>query len=113
MNELSVNLGASEKAAVESAAGAEAIVDCVFRAILERRLPPAAKLSEKVLCEAFQTSRSTVRRALLVLAERIRSWPINFYATLASAARVACKRPPSPRTRSASGRFRAAETAAS
>jgi hypothetical protein len=46
MNELFVNLGASEKAAVESAAGAEAIVDCVFRAILERRLPPAAKLSE-------------------------------------------------------------------
>jgi DNA-binding GntR family transcriptional regulator len=70
MNELSVNLGASEKAAVESAAGAEAIVDCVFRVILERRLPPAAKLSERVLCEVFRTSRSTVRRALLVLAER-------------------------------------------
>jgi DNA-binding GntR family transcriptional regulator len=70
MNELSVNFGASEKATVESAAGAEAIVDCVFRAILERRLPPAAKLSERVLCEVFRTSRSTVRRALLVLAER-------------------------------------------
>ena len=50
MNELSADLGASEKAAVESAAGAEAIVDRVFRAILERRLPPAAKLSERVLC---------------------------------------------------------------
>jgi hypothetical protein len=70
MNERSVNFGASEKAAVESAAGAEAIVDCVFRAILECRLPPAAKLSERVLCEVFRTSRSTVRRALLVLAER-------------------------------------------
>jgi DNA-binding GntR family transcriptional regulator len=70
MNELSVNLGASEGVAVEPASGAEAIVDCVFRAILERRLPPAAKLSERVLCEVFRTSRSTVRRALLVLAER-------------------------------------------
>ena len=89
MNELSVNFGASEKAAVESAAGAEAIVDCVFRAILERRLPPAAKLSERVLCEVFRTSRSTVRRALLVLAER----------GTAAFCRIEEPSPPSPRQR--------------
>jgi DNA-binding GntR family transcriptional regulator len=46
------------------------IVDRVFLAVMERRLPPGTKLSENTLCETFGTSRARVRRALLMLAER-------------------------------------------
>jgi len=53
-----------------AALGSELIVDRVVRAIMEHRLPPGTKLSESVLCRSFQASRSTVRRALLLLGER-------------------------------------------
>jgi DNA-binding GntR family transcriptional regulator len=61
--------GASAAIALASAT-AEGIVDNTIRAILEHRLPPGTKLSESVLCEAFAAGRATVRRALLMLAER-------------------------------------------
>jgi DNA-binding GntR family transcriptional regulator len=50
--------------------GEQAIVERVALAVMEHRLPPGTKLPENVLCETFGTSRSRVRRALLMLAER-------------------------------------------
>lgn len=48
----------------------ESIVDRIFEAVIEQRLPPGAKLSEAALCEAFGVGRMRVRRALLLLASR-------------------------------------------
>jgi len=48
----------------------EAIVDRIFEAVIEQRLPPGTKLSESALCEAFGVGRMRVRRALLLLASR-------------------------------------------
>jgi len=65
---------ASAEEAMTTAAGgasiAETIVDRVVHAVLEHRLPPGTKLSESILCESFTAGRSTVRRALVLLAER-------------------------------------------
>jgi DNA-binding GntR family transcriptional regulator len=47
-----------------------AIVERVFAAVMEHKLPPGAKLAENVLCEAFKTSRAQIRRVLVVLAGR-------------------------------------------
>lgn len=58
------------RAAQRSAANAEQIVDRVLAAVMEHRLPAGTKLAEGALCDALGTSRSVVRRALLVLAER-------------------------------------------
>jgi DNA-binding GntR family transcriptional regulator len=72
MNETAGDLVASRKVAqaLAGAALAPGIVDRVIRAILEHRLPPGTKLTESALCEAFAAGRATVRRALLMLAER-------------------------------------------
>ncbi len=48
----------------------EIIVDRIFEAVVEQRLPAGTKLSEAALCEAFGTSRMRIRRALLLLASR-------------------------------------------
>jgi len=48
----------------------EAIVDRIFDAVVEQRLPPGTKLSESALCEAFGAGRMRVRRSLLLLASR-------------------------------------------
>lgn len=48
----------------------EAIVEHIFEAIIEQRLPPGTKLSESALCEAFGVGRMRVRRSLLLLASR-------------------------------------------
>ena len=48
----------------------EEIVDRVFEAVVEQRLPPGTKLSEAALCEAFGVGRMRVRRSLLLLASR-------------------------------------------
>jgi DNA-binding GntR family transcriptional regulator len=65
---------ASAAEAVTKATGgasiAEIIVDRVVHAVLEHRLPPGTKLSESILCESFTAGRSTVRRALVLLADR-------------------------------------------
>ena len=48
----------------------EAIVDRIYEAIIEQRLPPGTKLSEASLCSAFNVGRMRVRRSLLLLASR-------------------------------------------
>jgi DNA-binding GntR family transcriptional regulator len=47
-----------------------AIVERVFAAVMEHKLPPGAKLPENVLCEAFEANRAQIRRILVVLAGR-------------------------------------------
>lgn len=46
------------------------IVESIFEAVVEQRLPPGTKLSESALCEAFGVGRMRIRRALLLLASR-------------------------------------------
>lgn len=46
----------------------EEIVDRIFEAVVEQRLPAGTKLSEAALCEAFGVGRMRVRRSLLLLA---------------------------------------------
>ena len=43
------------------------IVEQIFEAVVEQRLPPGTKLSEAALCEAFGVGRMRIRRALLFL----------------------------------------------
>lgn len=50
--------------------GEEEIVDRIFEAVVEQRLPPGTKLSESALCEAFGVGRMRIRRSLLLLASR-------------------------------------------
>jgi DNA-binding GntR family transcriptional regulator len=38
--------------------------------VMQQKLPPGAKLPEGPLCEAFDCSRTRIRRILIVLAER-------------------------------------------
>lgn len=46
------------------------IVERIFDAVIEQRLPSGTKLSESALCEAFGVGRMRIRRALLLLASR-------------------------------------------
>lgn len=48
----------------------DAIVERIFEAVIEQRLPPGTKLSESALCEAFGVGRMRIRRSLLLLASR-------------------------------------------
>lgn len=48
----------------------EDIVERIFEAVVEQRLPPGTKLSESALCEAFGVGRMRIRRALLLLSTR-------------------------------------------
>lgn len=48
----------------------EDIVERIFAAVVEQRLPPGTKLSESVLCEAFGVGRMRIRRSLLLLSSR-------------------------------------------
>ncbi len=48
----------------------EDIVERIFEAVIEQRLPAGTKLSESALCEAFGVGRMRVRRTLLLLASR-------------------------------------------
>ena len=54
----------------EARLGESEIIDRIYSAVLEQRLPPGTKLSEAALCESFQVSRMRIRRVLLVLASR-------------------------------------------
>ncbi len=47
-----------------------AIVERIVGAVMEQKLPPGAKLSEAVLCDIFECSRTQIRRILVVLSER-------------------------------------------
>lgn len=51
-------------------AAEEEIVERIFEAVIEQRLPPGTKLPESSLCAAFGVSRMRVRRSLLLLASR-------------------------------------------
>lgn len=46
------------------------VVEQIFEAVIDQRLPPGTKLSESALCEAFSVGRMHVRRSLLLLAGR-------------------------------------------
>jgi DNA-binding GntR family transcriptional regulator len=48
----------------------EEIVERIFEAIIDQRLPPGTKLSEAALCEAFGVGRMRIRQSLLLLASR-------------------------------------------
>ena len=48
----------------------DVIIERIFAALMEHKLPPGAKLAENGLCEAFETSRAQIRRVLVVLAGR-------------------------------------------
>jgi DNA-binding GntR family transcriptional regulator len=50
--------------------GEEEIVDRIFEAIIDQRLPPGTKLSEAALCEAFGVGRMRIRQSLLLLSSR-------------------------------------------
>ena len=43
------------------------IVERIYAAVMEQRLPPRTKLSESMLCESFGVGRMRARRALLLL----------------------------------------------
>jgi DNA-binding GntR family transcriptional regulator len=46
------------------------IVERIFEAVIDQRLPPGAKLAESELCKAFGVGRMRVRHSLLLLASR-------------------------------------------
>ncbi|WP_282605298.1 GntR family transcriptional regulator [Pelagibius sp. Alg239-R121] len=46
------------------------IIERIYAAVMEQRLPPGTKLSEATLSETFGASRMRIRRVLLVLASR-------------------------------------------
>lgn len=65
------NLGnAAEQEARDEELGEEEIVERIFEAIIEQRLPPGTKLSEAALCEAFGVGRMRIRQSLLLLSSR-------------------------------------------
>ena len=59
-----------KEASVADEMAEEDIVERIFEAVVEQRLPPGTKLSESALCEAFGVGRMRVRRALLLLSSR-------------------------------------------
>jgi len=50
--------------------GEQEIVERIFEAIIDQRLPPGTKLSEAALCEAFGVGRMRIRQSLLLLSSR-------------------------------------------
>ncbi|MCV2867840.1 GntR family transcriptional regulator [Defluviimonas sp. WL0002] len=54
----------------EDELGEDEIVDRIFEAIIDQRLPPGMKLSEAALCEAFGVGRMRIRQSLLLLSSR-------------------------------------------
>jgi DNA-binding GntR family transcriptional regulator len=60
----------AEQDARDDELGEEEIVERIFEAIIDQRLPPGTKLSEAALCEAFNVGRMRIRQSLLLLASR-------------------------------------------
>jgi DNA-binding GntR family transcriptional regulator len=58
-------MGVKEPTAID-----ETIVEAVVNDVMEQRIRPGTRLSEKSLCERFGVSRMYVRRALLTLSNR-------------------------------------------
>ncbi|MCF1710703.1 GntR family transcriptional regulator [Tabrizicola sp. J26] len=61
---------AAEQEIRDEELGEEEIVERIFEAIIDQRLPPGTKLSEASLCEAFGVGRMRIRQSLLLLASR-------------------------------------------
>jgi DNA-binding GntR family transcriptional regulator len=55
---------------ITAAVDERAIVERVHAAVMERRLPPGAKLSEAAICDSFGVGRMRARRSLLLLASQ-------------------------------------------
>jgi DNA-binding GntR family transcriptional regulator len=60
----------SEKPSIEFKMDEQEIVERIYKAVLEQRLPPSTKLSESILCESLGVGRTKIRRALLLLASQ-------------------------------------------
>jgi DNA-binding GntR family transcriptional regulator len=61
----------AEPVSADDAAPDEAaIVERIYDAVIEQRLPPGTKLPEAALCKAFGVRRARIRRAFLMLAAR-------------------------------------------
>ncbi len=60
----------AEQVARDEELGEEEIVERIFEAIIDQRLPPGTKLSEAALCEAFGVGRMRIRQSFLLLASR-------------------------------------------
>ena len=54
----------------EATVTVETIVDAIVNDVMEQRIGPGSRLSEKSLCERFGVKRMSVRRALLTLANK-------------------------------------------
>lgn len=61
---------AAEQETRDEELGEEEIVERIFEAIIDQRLPPGTKLSEAALCEAFGVGRMRIRQSLLLLSSR-------------------------------------------
>lgn len=61
---------AAEQEARDEELGEEEIVERIFEAIIDQRLPAGTKLSEAALCEAFGVGRMRIRQSLLLLSSR-------------------------------------------
>lgn len=61
---------AAEQDTRDDELGEEEIVERIFEAIIDQRLPPGTKLSEAALCEAFSVGRMRIRQSLLLLSSR-------------------------------------------
>lgn len=59
-----------EPEASDNEPGEDDIVERIFEAIIDQRLPPGTKLSEAALCEAFGVGRMRIRQSLLLLASQ-------------------------------------------
>lgn len=70
------NLAATDSTTSEAAVSAkrkpsdDEILERIYRAIVQQRLAPGAKLGEESLCEVFGVSRTRIRRVLLSLSNR-------------------------------------------
>lgn len=61
---------AAEQDTRDEELGEEEIVERIFEAIIDQRLPAGTKLSEAALCEAFGVGRMRIRQSLLLLSSR-------------------------------------------
>lgn len=61
---------AAEQDTPDEELGEEEIVERIFEAVIDQRLPPGTKLSEAALCEAFGVGRMRIRQSLLLLSSR-------------------------------------------
>ena len=68
MSAMSKTTASSEEA--ERSPDEHEIVDRIYTAVMEQRLPPNTKLSESKLCESFGVGRLRIRRALLLLSNQ-------------------------------------------